>query len=772
MKGNHEPKIGKYYFKERTQYLTSSNSKQYLKKNTNKTTSKKNHLNEFIIKNADPKKSSNFTKISTYPKKFKYNNELIKKSSCRKKIEPLYKSENLSYNDAPIKNLSGYKKLLDMMVEEYASNNENSKENINKLLKKSSEKNKNQKINLKKAKILSPPTKNYIMNANSKIIRPKPLYHTGDERNIKRKKEIYNNKVIRIQACFRGFFLRKIVERGIKKYYGVAFIFKLLEKFILKRNKRTFKIIMPKQSTLSNDGYQNTKYKSTKNDFLYTRKKYYNNILHNDSSEKNGFSFSKNRKELEVINDYNKKFCNSKENKITKINCYNLKSQKNSKITQSMKEQRAPEYDLNYKKLNNNYSSLTSSIIKKEKKIGKFSNFKNKYQEIKNQPINVNTAYFFKKPIYKKNHSNRKRYIYIHKKINQKEEKNISSEKISSNISSNKNLNLNNENNNSSFNHFNINNNTLNNIYKYIIVKIFKFIKTKFYNAYFQYFIYQLKIKRKVGQLKNFSFLIQIIMKIDKKALKKYMNIYREKVLTLQATELIGYNNANTFNTKNIIKSNNSNKFQIRSEKNEHSKNILINHNKETDLKNDNKNKDKEHLLSDKRKDLLIKLYRIKNKLIDGHISIYFNKWKNMPNNIESKNENVFKKNMQFNKNTLYKKFNHFNNNKREKITVNKRQLRIKRINNENYSQNTEIKKNDTSKEKKMRIIKRISSPDEYLPLYNSYNKKIKNSNLFSSDMFLEEEANTIDKVYYIINKIEIKKLLFKFFKYWKKNRK
>ena len=78
MKGNHEPKIGKYYFKERMQYLTSSNSKQYLKNNTNKTTSKKNHLNEFIIKNVDPKKSSNFTKISTYPKKFKYNNELRK----------------------------------------------------------------------------------------------------------------------------------------------------------------------------------------------------------------------------------------------------------------------------------------------------------------------------------------------------------------------------------------------------------------------------------------------------------------------------------------------------------------------------------------------------------------------------------------------------------------------------------------------------------------------------------------------------------------------
>jgi hypothetical protein len=771
MKGNHEPKIGKYYFKEKKQYLTSSNSKQYLKNTANKTKAKKNNLNEFIIRKVEPKSSLNYTKINTYPKKFKYNNGLIKKSSYRKNIEPLYKSENLSAYDSPINNLSSYKKLLDMMVEEYANNNENSKENINKLLKKSSEKNKNQKINLKKAKILSPLTKNYILNANNKIKRSKPLYHTSDERNEKRNKEIYNIKVIKIQSCFRGFFLRKIVERGIKKYYGVAFIFKLLEKFISKRNKRTFKIIKENQLTLSNDGYQNTKYRSTKNDILYTRKKYYNNNLNNDNSEKNTFSFSKYKKELHEINDYNKKFDNSKENKISKINSYNLKSQKNSKITQSMKEQRAPGYDLNYKILSNNYNSLTSSVIKKEKKNEKFSNFNKKYQEIKNQPINVNTAYFFKRPIYKKNHSNRKRYIYIHKNINQKQEKNISSEKLSSDISSNKNLNLNYENNNNNFNHININNNTLNNIYKYILVKIFKFIKNKFYETYFHYFIYQLKIKRKVGQLKNFSFLMKIIMKIDKKTLKKYLNIYREKVLTLQATELIGYNNSNAFNLKSIIKSNDSNKFQIESEKKEYSNNTIINHNKTSDLENENKNK--EDLLRDGKKDLLLKLFGIKNKLIGEYISKYFNKWKNLPNSIKSKNEKMFKKNMQFNKNTLYKKYNNYNNKKWQKITVNKRQLRIKRIINENYSQNSEIKKNDTSsKEKKMRIIKRISNTDEYLPLYNSYNKKLKNSNLFSSDIFLEEDANTIDKVYYIINKIEIKKLLFKFFTFWKKNRK
>jgi hypothetical protein len=279
-----------------------------------------------------------------------------------------------------------------------------------------------------------------------------------------------------------------------------------------------------------------------------------------------------------------------------------------------MKEQRAPEYDVNYKISNNNYSSLTSSFIKKEKKFGKISNFNKKYQEIKNQPINVNTAYFFKKPIYKKNHSNRKMYIYIHKNIRQKEEKNLSSEKLSSNISSNKNLNLNNENNNNNFNHFNINSNALNNIYKYIIVKIFKFIKAKFYKTFFQYFIYQLKIKRKVRQLKKVSFLNQIFTKIDKKTLKKYLNIYREKVLTLQATELIGYNTTNAFNLKSIIKPNDSYTFKSESKKKEHSNNAIINHNKASNLKNGNKNNVKEYLLTDERKDLLIKLYGMKNK--------------------------------------------------------------------------------------------------------------------------------------------------------------
>ena len=727
MKGNHELNIGKYYLKDKIQYLTSSNSKQYLKNNANKTKVKNKYMNEFIIKKFEPKKSSNFTKMSTFPKKYKKNNEIIKKSSYRKNIEPLYKSENFSAYDAPIKNISSYKKILDMMVEEYASNNENSKENINKLLKKSAEKNKNQKINLKKSKVLSPPTKNYIINSNNNIRISKPLYHTGDERSIKRKKEIYNNKIIKIQACFRGFFLRKIVERGIKKYYGIAFIYKLLEKFILKRNKRTFKIIIDKSSTLNKEGFQNTKYKFIKNEFLYTRKKFYNNILINDNSEKNGFSFSKNKKGLEEINDYNKKYGYSKENKMTKINGYNLKSQKNSKITQSMKEQRANGYDLNCIVNNNNYNSLVSNAIKKEKKIGNSSNFNKKYQEIKNQPINVNTAYFFKKPIYKKDHSNRKRYIYIHKNINQKEEKNISSEKMNSNISSSKNLNSNTENNSSNFNHFNINNNTLHNIYKYIIVKIFKFIKAKFYKEYFQYFIYQLKIKRKIGQLKNLSFLTKIIMKIDKKRLKKYLNNYREKVLTLKATELIGYNITNTFNIKSI---NDSNKSKIEPEKKEHSNNSIINDNKTSDLKNSN---DKEYLLEDRRKDLLINLFEKKEKFIND-LSIYFNIWRSFPYGVQSKNENAFKKNMQFSKNSLFKKYYNFN--KREKITVNKRQLRIKRINNENYSQNTEIKKNNISKEKKMRIIKRISNPDEYLPLYNSYNKKIKNSNLFSSDYY------------------------------------
>ena len=70
-----------------------------------------------------------------------------------------------------------------------------------------------------------------------------------------------------------------------------------------------------------------------------------------------------------------------------------------------------------------------------------------------------------------------------------------------------------------------------------------------------------------------------------------------------------------------------------------------------------------------------------------------------------------------------------------------------------------------------MRIIKRMSDPDEYISLYNSFNKKMRNNifNLANNNIFIHDEKDEIIKVYSIINKLESKKLLFRFFKLWKK---
>ena len=73
-----------------------------------------------------------------------------------------------------------------------------------------------------------------------------------------------------------------------------------------------------------------------------------------------------------------------------------------------------------------------------------------------------------------------------------------------------------------------------------------------------------------------------------------------------------------------------------------------------------------------------------------------------------------------------------------------------------------------------MKIIKRISKPHEYLLLYNSYNKNIRDSykKLNSYDIFNDEIKNvTINKIFSIINKLESKKILFKYFISWKKNK-
>ena len=801
MKGNNELKNNYYSNKDKNNYMpTYTNQITNSTSNKNKSNFKSliNIKDNIIIPSKEIeklKKSTNLVNVKLLPKKLKCNNNINFNNNNYNKTNGLihsytYKKINkygTEDNDTmPVQNISGYKKILDKMVEQYATNN--NKDNINNLLKKSILCQKNSIV--KKPKIFSPSSQKNI-NKN-KIETTKKLYNTGDNRSVLKKNEIYKEKIIRIQAFWRGYFLRKIVIRGLKKYYGLVFIYKLLKKYISKRNKNVFEL-------LTELNMNNNKKNNIKKDFLYTKKLIFSNIVNSkNNTDKNSFSFSKTGNDFDNTEDNNSTqktktfYSNEKyQHFITSYSQnFSEKSQPiiKNRLTNSLKLTNLSECNNYYNnnsngnnsKNNNNYYSLKksyethtlpSSIIKgdgKNSKIGTVtSNFFNKYKEKSNQPKNVNTEFFFRKPLYKICNP---KYVYTHK--TKKDFKKFSSEK-SNNCN----------NNNSLKNETNYNfNNTLYNVYKFVIIKINSIIKKICYQLYFQYFLYQLKIKKKIGELKmSYSLLYKIIKKVDNKKLKKYLDIYRERVLTLKAKDFIKNENkknimfksidiknikkynkylkkkisTNTLNNPQIIKN-----YKSESQNSERSvKKLSINNIK----KNSNK------------KEILMKLLKIKKKFINKFILKYFRKWENSSLSRSTKSNPIVSKlnRLDTNKITVNGSNNNTINIDTKKITVNKKQLRIRRVNNFNNSQNNEHKYSSISKEKKMRIIKRISEPKDYLLLYNSYNKNLRDKSKSKNfDILMDENKNTIlDKIFSIINKLESKKLLSRFFIYWKKEK-
>ena len=735
------------------------------KKNSTNVIKNRNFYKVNINENESPlkekiedKKEIYVTKIKQLPKKNTYNkNELIKTYSLNKRDE--YKTKGKNNNYIKINNLSGYKQILDKMIQNYASIEIN-KEEINKLLKNNII---NQKtIIMKKAKPFSPSLKKHVFDIKNRKI--KKNCYIGDSRNIKKQKDFYINQIVKLQAFWRGYYLRKIVVKGLKKYYGLIFIYKLLKKYLLKRNIKIFEIIFGRK-IITNKERNSFKLFSDKKNFVYSKKLFYNNSKYN--SEKNSFSFSS------AQNDNNKSGDNLKVKKSK--NFYSNDKDRNTiyLYNGTFTEMKKMHLDLKNKLLysnkeintnkNNNYINnnsifninknknfdekiLTSSIIKGDEKFKKMGyitmNFFNKYEEKKKRTINKGNEYYFRKPIYN-NINQSKKYIYINKKINQNEENNLSSQKITGNKSNydtyKSDTIVKNENN------FIINK-SLYNIYKYVFTKLMNLLKIKFYNIYFYNFLYQLKIKRKVNQIKlYYSKLLSVILKVEKKKIKKYLDVYRENVLISKANELLKNENNKAKNSMDK-----RNKF-INNKRVENVSNI----------KNSN-------LPIKHKKEILMKLLNKKGNYINNLIKKYFAKWR-----INSKNF-IPKINLQSSSSKLndyrYKTINYENN----IITVNKKKIKIKRQYNLNNSQKLEKKSSSNlSKEKKMRIIKRISKPDEYFLLYNLYNKNMKescNKLKKNDDIFNDEIKNAIyNKIFYIISKLESKKLLFKFFINWKK---
>ena len=764
---NHFAQLGSTIIKSKPNYKTNINKSTLMP-----------HFKE-----KEEKKFPNAIKVNQISKKMKqYNNDLIKSYSDKKKKK--YLSEyNMIF---PPKKLSSYKQILDKMVEEYASD-ENSKDNINTLLKRSIA---SQKYIIMKKKIyFSPSFKQLICNNNT--IKKKEIISLTDNRsqNQRNKNFIYN--VIKIQASWRGYFLRKIVVRGMEKYHGLIFIYRLLKKYILKRIQNIFDILM------KTNNLRNYSKSELKDQILYTKKILYSNAT--NTSDRNSFSFSNNPNEIEKnINEQKTKtYFSNESNKQIIINPYTHYSTElkmkpkflKNRLTNSMKV-------INIKQNINSNSNLDStslltsnenagsqilysSIIKNQNKnnqVGKVtSNFFKKYESEKNHPTTIKSEFLFRKPIYKKT-SHKKKYIYNNNnnlnknQINDKK-KYIYDKKKNYNSNSNATYKL------EKIFHFN---NTLFNVYKYVFSKFINFIKKKVYKLYFQYFLYQLKIKRKVIQLKsNYSTLLSLILKIEKKRIKKYLDIYRENVLTLRANELIRYEKFKNINKRSFINEDGKNNKYTKKliKKNNNEVNINKNHKNKTEFKNNIKNSNLNNIKnSSHKKDILIKLLKIKRKYLDKLTSKDFYRWIVNSNNINSKKNFTFQKIIKYNIN-LNNNYNTVNN-ESNKITVNKKKLKIKKVNDLKHSIKAEKKPhNSLSKEKTMRIIKRISNPEEYIELYNNtFSKNVRDSSRISNsnDILLKKESNLIllEKIFHIIDKLESKKKLFQFFIYWKKTKK
>ena len=352
------------------------------------------------------------------------------------------------------------------------------------------------------------------------------------------------------------------------------------------------------------------------------------------------------------------------------------------------------------------------------------------------------------------------------------------------------------------------NNNNKNNRYHYRgissekknkIEKFKKLIYKKCYKINYPIFLYQLKLLGKINILKlKMNSLENIFKLIQKKYLKKYLKIYRENVLNAKVKEEILKKNMNIFkinkekkiieddettNNKNgiINKYNSSNKKKY--EENEIDEIILEDNNENeneneeeinntnniNDTYNENK-KEEKVILRAKRKylpgqskvlllnNIVNKKIKIENKNNIEILNKYFKKWKKYINEYNDEGNPKIKIN-------LHSPDMEIRGNKSKKKHIKVKFSRALTSKTSIGSIKSEGKSNSSSiQTKKMRIKSVIVNPTEYITTTLINNNQISNNISNKNKIFI--------KIFCLLNKIDNKIMVFKCFKYWKKNKK
>ena len=330
------------------------------------------------------------------------------------------------------------------------------------------------------------------------------------------------------------------------------------------------------------------------------------------------------------------------------------------------------------------------------------------------------------------------------------------------------------------------------------IEKFKKYIYKKCYKMNYPIFLYQLKLLGKINLLKlKINSLDNIFKLIQKKYLKNYLKIYRENVLNEKVKEEILKKNMNIFkinkekykiedkekiNNKNQIinkySSSNKKKYKeneideiILEDNNENENEEEINNtNNINDIYNENK-KDEKIILRAKRKYLPT---HNKISLLSGIINKKIKKEEN--NNIEILNKYI----------KIWKKYiNAYKDEGKPKIKINLHSPDIEIRGNKSKKKHIKVKfsraltsktsigsiksegKSNSSsiQTKKMRIKNIVVNPTEYITTTLFNNSQIYNNNISNKNKIFI-------KLFSLLDKIDNKNMIFKCFKYWKKNQK
>ena len=302
------------------------------------------------------------------------------------------------------------------------------------------------------------------------------------------------------------------------------------------------------------------------------------------------------------------------------------------------------------------------------------------------------------------------------------------------------------------------------------IEKFVKFIYKKCYKENYPILLYQLKIILKLNITKiKIDSLYNIIKMIQKKQLKKWLKIYRENVLNEKVKEEIMKKNIfksvkekNNEKLENIKYTKTPNKFIeneindiIIEDKNENEEEINSTIEEKIILRGKRK-----HLLKQSNKDIILrnilnKKIALENKNKFNILNNYFKKWNKTTNKYYEK----AKSNIKINLHSPDMEIRQKSKKKHIKIKYSRAitsKTSIGSIKSEGKSNSSTIHT------KKMRIKNVVVGQTEYLTTTLLNNSQMNMNNI-------NKNKKTI-KLLFLIDKIDNKNLMYKCFKYWKKD--